>query len=244
MPTKTSVTTKAPRKTTAKKKTVAESGVELLPAPVADAVIDEVVAELNGLQRETGFKLARSVGGILLKRFYGGKVDAWRERGIKDSSFRKLAERAEAGALQMSASSLYRCVALVEMEKRLGVSAWKHITVSHARAVFGLPNDTQQKLIAHAEEKAWTVEQMERAAARIRGKNAGGRGRPPLPAFVKTVNKLGKFLEAGDEAFGQLDKIDEIEENDAKRLYRAVTGMKLKCEELQQVLAKRVPGIA
>jgi hypothetical protein len=49
-------------------------------------------------------------------------------------------------------------------------------------------------------------------------------------------------LEGDSIAFGGLDKIDEIDEDEAARLYQTVTGMKLQCEALQKELERKVPG--
>lgn len=221
----------------------AESSPELLPPPVADDVLQEVVQTLNGIHRDSSFDFARRVGSLILEKFYGGDMTAWRDRGQKDSSFRKLADLEKAGTLKVSASAIYRCVALVELEKRIGVSTWEHLTVSHVRAVFGLPENDQRDLLAKAEQESWTVTEMEKAVAKTREDRNDGRGRPALPAFVKTVHRLQKFLAAGEDAFGDIEQVENLDAEEAQRLYQAVTGMKLKCEELQKALGVKVPGI-
>lgn len=216
----------------------------MLPAAITDSVIDEVVAELNGLSRSATLELTLGIGRIVVARFYGGDLGVLRERAEKDASLRKLASRAESGELHMSASGLYRAIAIYELTSRLGVSTWKHLGVSHLRAVLGLPPAQQQKLLGTAEDEAWTVEEIERAAKKAH-KKAGGekRGRKPLPAFVKGIGRIAKLLEDGDDSFGELDQVDALDAKEATRLYQAVTGMKLKCEELQVKLAARVPGM-
>lgn len=74
-----------------------------LPMPATDDVLDEVTNALNGLARTSAFEFARVAGNLIVERFYGGDFSAWRTRGVKDASFRKLAERAEMGELQVSA---------------------------------------------------------------------------------------------------------------------------------------------
>jgi hypothetical protein len=217
---------------------------EVLPAAVADEVVDEVVASLNGLARSAGFEFARAAGRLILEKFYKGDFDAWRSRGAKDASFRKLASRADQDELHVSAPALYRAVALVELEERLGVSTWKHLTTSHVRAVFGLAEHHQQKLLSDAEGKGWTVEDMEKAAAKVRKKEGDGRGRPALPKFVKAIGRLKKMLDEKDELFGDMERIEQLEADEATALYQAVTGMKIHCEALQKALQAKVPGMA
>jgi len=102
---------------------------ELLPAPLPEAALQEVIETLNSYQKEAGFSFARQVGRLIVDRLYGGELGGWRSRGPKDSSFQKLAEKSEEGSLLLSASALYRCVALVELEARLGISTWKHLSL-------------------------------------------------------------------------------------------------------------------
>jgi hypothetical protein len=138
-----------------------------------------------------------------------------------------------------SASALYRAVAVYELDQRLGVAARKHLTFNRIRAVIGLSDAEQEKLLQQAEDEAWTTRQLEDKAAGARKKIGDGRGRPVLPMFVKTINKLGKLAGGDEDAFGDLDQVETLTADDATRLYQAVTGMKLRCEELQKALAKQ-----
>ncbi|MBI5569472.1 MAG: hypothetical protein HY914_05950 [Desulfomonile tiedjei] len=85
---------------------------------------------------------------------------------------------------------------------------------------------------------------MEEEVQKVRAKEKGDSkaGRPSLPMFVKSIHKLGKLLDGDGAAFGELDKVDQLTEDEAKTLYSTVTGMKLRCEKLQQALQVKVPG--
>ncbi|MFZ5480498.1 MAG: hypothetical protein ACOZNI_27295, partial [Myxococcota bacterium] len=120
----------------------------------------------------------------------------------------------------------------------------KHLTLTHLRAVLGLPEKDQERLLAAAEEKAWTTRQLEDKAAKVRKSEADGRGRKPDPGFVKGIRRLGKLLDEKDAWFGDLEKVEELEPDQAKALWDHVTGMKLQCEALQKALEGRVPGVS
>src|SRR5687767_10311034 len=47
-------------------------------------------------------------GGLIVKLFYRGRLDAWREHGPKDSLLRKLAIKFGDDELGMSATGIYR----------------------------------------------------------------------------------------------------------------------------------------
>lgn len=242
--TKTDATTK---RTGAKATAVEQAApAEVLPPPVADDVIDEVVATLNSWQRMAGFAFARQVGGLVIEKFYGGDVNAWRSHAEKDASFRKLKARADEGALQVSAPALYRSVALVELEARVGRVDKAHLTMTHVREVFGLPAEQQTRLLTAAQDKGWSIETMETEAAKVRKKEGDGRGRPTLPAFVKSISALGRIIAHKDGApdpFADIDDLEQVSEEQAQALWQVVAGVKLKCEEIQKKLQVKVPGV-
>jgi hypothetical protein len=211
---------------------------ELLPAPLAESALEDLVETLNSYQKEAGFSFARQVGRLIVERLYGGDLARWRSRGPKDSSFQKLAEKSEEGRLVLSASALYRCVALVELEARLGISNWKYLSLSHVRLVFGLPEGDQEKLLIQAEDRQWTIAQMEIQAEKLRALRKGARGRPRQPAFVKSIGRMKRLLEEED-AFVDLEKAAELDPREAGELAEALRKMQAKCGELLGLLGAR-----
>lgn len=210
---------------------------EVLAAPVADEVVDEVVAQINEATRLAALEMALKVGRIVMDHFYQGDTDLWRNRGTKDASFRKLADRAD---LQMSASGLHRCVAVYDLSCRVGVSTLKHLDVSHIYAVLGLETDVQRRLLEQAGEHGWSVQQVLDEARAVRREAKGNRGRPPLPAFVKTITRMRRLLDPEAGAFEDLDQVDAITAEDASALYDTVSRMRERCEAMEARLRERL----
>lgn len=213
---------------------------EVLPAALPDEVIASTVSEVNELARQATLELSVQLGKLVVERFYANDLGAWRARGTSDASFRKLSAHPD---LVVSPSGLYRAVAVYELCERLvNVSGLKHLAVGHFRAVLGLADKHQEKLLTTASEKGWKVEKVEDEAAKIRKKEGDGRGRRPDPGFVKGIRRMDKLLAEDGGWFDDLEKVEDLEADEAEALWKTVTGMKLKCEELQKKLASRVPG--
>src|SRR5690242_8846613 len=59
-------------------------------------VLDGVVAELRELERRGGIERILAVGELILTRFFGGSVAAWRDRRRnKNNSIRRLADHSD-----------------------------------------------------------------------------------------------------------------------------------------------------
>lgn len=234
------------RPSTRSKRTEPPAGVseppaaEILPAPVPDDVIEATVQEVNEISRQATLEISLKLGNLIVERFYGGDLGAWRDRGTTDASFRKLAAHPD---LMLSPSGVYRAVAVFEVCERLdGVSRLKHLGVGHFRAILGIADKQQEHLLTTASEKGWSVDKLEEEAGKIRKREGDTRGRKPDPGFVKGIRRMEKLLDGGGNWFGDLDKVDQLDEEEAEALWKTVTGMKLKCEALQKALQVKVPG--
>jgi len=150
---------------------------------------------------------------------------------------RRLAEHPKLG---VSATTVHRAVRIYELWLRHGKPGWKHLGVSHLRPLLGLSDDDQHRLITQAEDMEWTAERLAGEAAKARKKIVDGRGRPPLPRFVKSIHQVGKHFADPDDSFGDMDALDEIPDDEALELYESVTVMKAKMDELYERLQKRV----
>jgi hypothetical protein len=156
---------------------------------VDDRVVDQVVKELNHLHGSATLDLALGMGRLIIQHFYRGDLTLWRRHRTKEVSFRKLAARADRD-LNVSATTLYRSVALCELVSRVGMQRMAGLTMTHLRVVLGLPDDRQVELLDAAVEMKWSTQRFEDEIAGVRGALAQRRGRPPSPRMVRAVRKL------------------------------------------------------
>jgi hypothetical protein len=154
--------------------------------------VDDIVLQLRAMARGAGLSFAIAAGRLIVDSFYGGMIDSWREKGTKNASFRRLARRPD---LPMSATSLYRCVAIYDLYKRLpALSEWRHVTVSHARAVLPLGPGMQESMLERAEEKRWSVAKLEAEVAALRPEQRR-RARTDISPLVKILQRLRTALD-------------------------------------------------
>jgi hypothetical protein len=150
--------------------------------------IEEIVRDLNGICRSSSLEFALRIGAVIIHHFYDGDPKAWRVRGPKINSFRRLAEHPE---LQMSAGALYRCVAIFELCERLhAASRWRRLGASHLRTVLGLEPHHQVQLLTDANEQRWSVQVLQaRVQALKSGRSRGGRrAQSPLERRLRTLD--------------------------------------------------------
>lgn len=217
-------------------------GVEL----VDRAAIDEeqrlaaLAADLRALARDASVDLSIRIGRLVIDRLYDGDLSTWRSRGAKAHSLRALARRAD---LPISTSALYRSIALFELASRMGgVAEWSELGVSHLRLVLGLPGEEQRRLLDQACASNWTVAELERETTATRGRCVEqGRGckrggRPRLPRFVKSLNRLRKYAEASDDLFGDLDAAASMGPAELAELRATLELVRSRCDQLQQAL--------
>lgn len=216
---------------------------QLVPGAVANDVIAEVYETIRMMARDATLALNIEIGRVIVTKFYGGELAAWRDRGQKDASFRKLAvmfdEDADAPE-GTSAAGLYRAVSIFVMDKQWGVSGRKHLTMTHVRALIGLPEAHQERLLSEAADKEWSGERVEREAAKVRKKEGDGRGRPPLPGFVKGATRMRRMLDAEDDVFGELAKADDMKDEDVREVLETITSMEAKLQDVRTSLEVRL----
>jgi hypothetical protein len=183
---------------------------------VSSADINIVVAQIRRLTRTAGIEFALRVGAVIIHHFYDGSPDAWRSRGPKTASFRRLAQHP---GLPLSAGALYRCVAVFELCDRLNAaSRWENLGVSHLRVVIGLPSDIQERMLAEANSKRWTVEVLHQAAARERGRRLARGGRQAAPPLAKCLQSVRKRIEEHREVLEQADRLSRHDRERSRQL--------------------------
>jgi hypothetical protein len=195
--------------------------------------IEIVVSHIKRLTRTASLEYALRVGGVIIHHFYDGDTNAWRSRGPKTTSFRKLAAHPE---LPMSAGALYRCVALFELCDRWNApSRWDQLSASHFRLVLGLPPAKQEKLLSKANAGRWSVKVLQQQVFRERrhvDRSAGGRRpEPPIKKGLKAVRKC--LSEYGDT----IAQTDNISSEDVRESIRLLEETKTVIERLSETLS-------
>jgi hypothetical protein len=196
--------------------------------------MEMIVTQLRRVVRTANLEFALRIGAIITHHFFHGDIDRWRARGLKNISFRRLAQHPR---LPMSAGALCRCVAMFELCERLNVpSRWEHLGVSHIRLVLGLAPTTQERLLSLANHEKWTVRALSQAVLRERAGHASRGGRRPEQPIARSLTSVRKCLEAHRDLLGQ---IKEPSPEDIRRS-RALLG-EIQCclEEVSQLLVQR-----
>jgi hypothetical protein len=213
----------------------------LMAGSGADDEVDVVVAKLRRISRDATLHFALSVGAIVIHHFYGGDPAAWRQKGQKGVSFRRLAQRRD---LPFSPSLLYRCVAMFELSERLdAVSRWKHLNASHFRAVLGLPHEVQERLLTEANQSRWTVIQLELSVANTRRRDRQRVGRRPTPRFMKGVAALVRCLNANAEVLDDVSELALLESDQVESMCKDLHRVKLLVEKLESSVRAHAPAL-
>lgn len=196
--------------------------------------IDIVVAQLKRLMRMASLELALRVGAVIIHHFYDGDTDAWRSRGPKTASFRRLARHPE---LPLSAGSLYRCVALFELCERLNApSRWERLGASHLRLVIGLPHDVQERLLKTANSERWTVKVLQQHALEERGSRSTFGGRRAEPVLTRSLRRVQRCLEEHSSLVDQADLISAL---DAQRCTTLIEDARRCLERLADNISRK-----
>jgi hypothetical protein len=219
------------------------SRAELVLAGTSDRV-DRVVAELNTICRTATLDFALAVGRSVIEGCYRGDLQAWRLRGVKSASFRKLARHPN---LPMSAASLYRCVAIFELSQRLGSTQWAHVSTSHVRVVLPLCPAEQLRLLEAAETNHWTVRRLHEEAARVRGDARFALptrhgGRKPRPRLKRTLLALEKCIDSSHKLIGADDPCSDPSPASARSIVDLMERIKRACTTLENRVRSLLAG--
>lgn len=176
--------------------------LELLPPtspcpPHADPRLERTTTRIRDLVAGTHLQMALSIGRIVVEEIYDGDLKSWRRRGPKDPSLRRLAADPR---LTISASALYRALGIFELKVRFADHPmWDMLTACHLRAVLGLPESEQCRLLDLATTSAWTSQTLEHAAAISRDNHKTSRGgRSRKSPVVRAIETAERAL-AGDQ---------------------------------------------
>ena len=210
--------------------------------PATPEQVDRVVGELNRICKTATFDFAIHVGKLIVDSFYHGDLDAWRYRGSKDVSFRKIATHPD---LPMSPSALYRSVAIYEVCARLGFRRWKHISTSHVRLVLPLRATDQLRLLQAAEHERWPVRalrgEIERSYNNPSTHRAGLGGRKRRSQLRRTMNSLAKCVDESDSLVGSTDDATDLSPETVRSFAEIIQRVQRACNTLEVRLPSLLP---
>ncbi len=214
------------------------SDAQLVPPALADAIVEAAYREIGALHRGATIGFGIATGRIIVERFFGGDMATFRARGAGDASLRKLAALLDDDRTPgLTSAGLYRAVEFYDLDLRVGISGRNQLTAAHVRAVIGLPQAHQERLLGRAEAKDWTAAQLEREALKVRKPIRPGRR--PNPAFVNSLNRMRR-LATSDDAFGDLDAIATLGDADAEEVRAAMAAIRARCDAIEGALGERV----
>ncbi len=205
-----------------------------------DRAIDHLVVELNRIGRAATFDFTIAIGKLVIDRLYRGDLVAWRHRGLKATSFRRLAKHPD---LPMSPGALYRCVAIYELCERLGIRSWKHVSTSHLRLVLPLSPNDQERLLSTAETSHWSVRQLEHEIAgiirleqQVQRRRGGRRRQSPIRRAVHT------FEHCIDACTELLTQSDDGSPESRELMLKVAERMERLCAHLEQRYRQHLPA--
>lgn len=181
------------------------------------------VLERLAAVRQTGsLELAVAAGEAVLDEVCANDLEGWRARG---GSLRRLA-----ASTGLSASTVYRYVAVAAMLRALGRPRFTHLGSSHLRQVLPLRRAQQLELLTRAEAELWTVARLRRAVAFEEPERV--RGRPPAPAFLRAFAQLERWSELRDRMDG-LEHLGRMAQAEQDRMLQVVVRAQMDLEMLE-----------
>lgn len=155
---------------------------------------------------------------VIVEHYYGGDPAELHRRGPdKDASIRRLAGRPD---VAISTAGLYRAVASYALVQRLkgGVSALRHLRVTHFYAVLPLPTDDQADLLGRARVEGWSARKLKRVVdARRRGESL------PSPHFLRVLRRLHRLAQ-DVEGLDDVRSAPTVSVDEARSLLTAIEG--------------------
>lgn len=175
---------------------------------------------------------AYAVGRLIVEDLYAGERPEHGRRGR--TTFRKIASELEG---RMSAQALYRCAAIYEMCRDLGMQPnWEHVGMSHLSLVLGLSAAQQRRLVNQTEKQRWSVEKLRTEATRLRATRKARKGRKPLPRFAKAVRQLDRFADGREDLLGDLESAAGLEPQVLNEMIERATELRGQLDTLVKAL--------
>jgi hypothetical protein len=207
-----------------------------------DAAIDGVVHRLNALARIATLDFAISVGRLIVETFYAGDIDSWRDRSVKDVFFRKLSRHPD---LPMSATALYRSVAIYELSLRLPTDHWTRLSASHLQLVLPLSRPEQERLLQLANTHEWPVRRLRAEIVAQGHATTDPHGslaeRPGKSRWKHTANTTKECIDSVSAMLEDTDSDCDLSPESAVSITDMLSRLQSACAQLERRLRRTLP---
>jgi hypothetical protein len=177
--------------------------------------LDVVVKELRELERTTGLQRTLNIGQLVFQRFFGGSIEAWRERRRgKHNSVRRLAAHPDC---PLSRSALNQAIGVfVTIQRIPSVRTFGHIGASHIAAVSHLSVEAQHRWLEKAERHRWGVRELKEHMVAARRQSGERRGRPKSRAPHRLLSETRRLVDRLERSLTNLAQVDLEPADNAK----------------------------
>ncbi|HLV19308.1 MAG TPA: hypothetical protein VKZ49_00445 [Polyangiaceae bacterium] len=200
------------------------------PAATDELLIQRVAEQLSRIDPSSSPANVLQLGELVYREIYGQDRRVL-NRGAKHPSLRRLALHP---SVPFKVTTLWRAVSIYEMSLRFPqLFEMPSLTISHFRAVIGLPVDTQRRLLTNAAQQRWTKRRLEQEAGQQR-EGQRRRGRRPLPPALKWARELERVLARSAE----LEVADgKISDDAAEEIQATLRKCRERCRALESGVA-------
>ena len=161
---------------------------------------DGHLSQVNQLSQNRGLQGATKLGRYVLDTFFDGSPERFRQEGKSNQNFRTVVQSPK---LKASYSLLYYSVAVTEQLEQLPKNVGKKLSFSHHKLLLPVRDPrTKEAFARKVVTESLSVRGLREVVARHRVEQASRirRGRPPLPDFVKALNRLPRIVEQMDDS--------------------------------------------
>jgi hypothetical protein len=181
----------------------ASRGLRLASRVEEPDMLDDVVARLRSIDRQSGLERTLAIGEVILNQFFGGDASIWRlRRRNKNNSIRRLAARKDC---PFGKSALNDAVAVyVAVREMPSVRTFGHIGPSHITAVLGLDEPAREAVLRQADHDRLSVRRLRERVVEARRQVGERRGRPAATPEQRLVARLRGSVRVLEVAVGDL----------------------------------------
>ena len=196
--------------------------------------LDAAVAEIREIDRRGGMERTVAIGRLVLHRFFGGSVEAWRHRSKhKNNSVRRIAQHP---LCPLSRSAINQAIGIFVAFQTLACDqTFGHIGPSHIAVVLHLDPRAQRRWIERAEREGWSVRELKDCVTRQRREAGEKRGRPRASAADHLVLTTQRLADSVQDALANLAP-DDIRLHDRLCLTTLATRIEALGRDLNRIL--------